>query len=69
VSKIFIIGYVPHRIHPVSHSRIGVAGYGVVVQKWIRKVDENKFTRRLKRLHKEKHIEINFIKKEKPRKR
>ena len=66
MSKIYIIGYTLHRVSP-STGAVSSNGfnYGVSVRKWVDRYDYNKFVRRIRRLHREKNLELNFIKKEK----
>ena len=66
MSKIYVIGYTLHRVNP-STGAVSSNGfnYGVSVRKWIDRYDYNKFVRRVRRLHREKNLELNFIKKEK----
>ena len=65
--KIYIFGYTYQQVHPVSRGPLKEGKSGcVVVQKYVRRYDEEKMRRRIMRLHKEKNIEINFIKQERP---
>ena len=64
MSKVYFIGYTLHHVSPSTGvvSKNGF-NYSVSVRKWIDRYQFNKFVRRIKRLHKEKNMEINCIKK------
>ena len=65
MEKVKILGYVLKRIHPTTGVVTNGFPYGVYVNKLIRPTEIEKFKRRLKRLHKEKHVEILFVTKSK----
>lgn len=64
MDKIYIVGYTLHRVNPATGA-VSSNGfnYGVSVRKWVDRYAFNKFVRRVRRLHKEKNLELNFIKK------